>query len=339
MIIVMKQGYKEPELDEVMNAVVGAGGQNHVIRGVKRTVVAVSGEETVLRTIPFETFAGVESAQAILKPYKLASMEGHDERSRFELAPGVIVGGPEIVLMAGPCSVECPETMHEIARGIKAAGCKVLRGGAFKPRTSPYDFQGLGEEGLKILSDTGREHGLATITEVMDTRDVELIERYVDIFQIGARNMQNFSLLKEVGRTRKPVVVKRGLAATIKEWIMCAEYILAMGNPRVLLCERGIRSFDPMTRNLFDAAAVAVAKSETHLPVIVDPSHAGGSSKWVEPISRAAVAIGADALLIEAHPHPEKATSDGAQTVRLDHLDEIINGLKPIAAAIGRSIG
>jgi 3-deoxy-7-phosphoheptulonate synthase len=339
MIIVMRQDFKEPQLEKVMNAVTEAGGTNHVIRGVKRTVIAVSGDETVLRTIPFETFEGVESAQPVLKPYKMASMEGREERTRFELAPGVVIGGPEIVLMAGPCSVESPEIMHEIALGAKAIGVKVLRGGAFKPRTSPYDFQGLGEEGLKILAEVGRQTGMPTITEVMDTRDVELIDRYADIFQIGARNMQNFSLLKEVGRTSKPVVVKRGLAATIKEWIMCAEYILAMGNPRVVLCERGIRSFDPMTRNLFDAAAVAVAKTETHLPVIVDPSHAGGSSRWVEPISRAAVAIGADALLIETHPQPEKAVSDGAQTVRLDQLGDIVKGLRPIAAAVGRSIG
>jgi len=339
MIIVMKQDFEEPQLEEVMKAVAGAGGQNHVIRGVKRTVVAVSGEETVLRTIPFETFEGVESAQEILKPYKLASMEGRHERTRFELAPGVVIGGPEIVLMAGPCSVESPDIMREIAVGAKNCGVKILRGGAFKPRTSPYDFQGLGEEGLKILSEAGRENGLATITEVMDTRDVGLIERYADIFQIGARNMQNFSLLKEVGRTIKPVVLKRGLAATIKEWIMCAEYILAMGNQRVILCERGIRSFDPMTRNLFDAAAVAIAKTETHLPVIVDPSHAGGHARLVDPISRAAVAIGADALLIETHPHPEKATSDGAQTVRLDHLGDIVSALRPIAKAVGRTIG
>jgi 3-deoxy-7-phosphoheptulonate synthase len=241
--------------------------------------------------------------------------------------------------MAGPCSVEARDVMLASAKAAKAAGAKLLRGGAFKPRTSPYDFQGLGEEGLKILAECRDATGLGIITEVMDPRDVELVCRHADVLQIGARNMQNFNLLREVGAARKPVVLKRGLAATIKEWIMSAEYVLSQGNERVALCERGIRSFDTMTRNLFDAAAVAIARAETHLPVVVDPSHAAGKRQWVSPISRAAIAVGADALLVEAHPNPEQATSDGAQTITMEALGALVAELQPLARACGRRIG
>ncbi|MCB2153883.1 3-deoxy-7-phosphoheptulonate synthase [bacterium] len=337
MIIVMRHGSDQAEISHVVEAIENAGLKVHISQGVERTIIGAIGNEAQISSIPFEAFPGVESATPIVKPYKLAGRELHPKTSAFELAPGVQIGGDELVLMAGPCSVEPGDVMLKSAIGVKAAGAKVLRGGAFKPRTSPYDFQGLGEEGLKLLAEARKETGLAIITEVMDTRDVELVYRYADIFQIGARNMQNFNLLKEVGKTDKPVVLKRGIAATIKEWFMCAEYILAQGNERVILCERGIRSYDPSTRNLFDATAVAIAKAETHLPVIVDPSHAAGTWQWVEPISRAAVAIGADGLIIESHPNPERALSDGAQSLRLEKLADVAKNLKPLAQAIGRS--
>lgn len=339
MIIVMRRGAAPESVDHVIQRIEGAGLTAHVSRGVERTIIGAVGDEDVIRRIPFEAFNDVESATPVMKPFRLASREWKPERSQFELCPGVTIGGDEIVVIAGPCSVESGDIMPRSAEGVRAAGAQLLRGGAFKPRTSPYDFQGLGEEGLKLLADAGREYGLGVVTEVMDTRDVELVCAYADVLQVGARNMQNFNLLKEVGKAQKPVILKRGISATIKEWIMSAEYVLAQGNERVVLCERGIRSYDQTTRNLFDACAIAVVQAETHLPVVADPSHAGGSRRWVEPISRAAVAIGADGLIVEAHPNPEEAASDGAQTIRLDDLAALVRGLKPLAQASGRTIG
>lgn len=338
MIIVMKSTASEEQAAHIITAIERAGLAAHVSRGIERTIIGAVGDEAAIQAIPFEAYEGVESATPVMKPYRLASSEWKKERSQFDLCPGARIGGREVVLMAGPCSVEAPEVMFEAAERAKAAGAKLLRGGAFKPRTSPYDFQGLGEEGLRILAECRDRTGLGVITEVMDPRDVELVGRYADVYQIGARNMQNFNLLREVGGADKPVVLKRGLAATIKEWIMSAEYVLSQGNERVVLCERGIRSFDTMTRNLFDAAAVAIARAETHLPVIVDPSHAAGRRAWVAPISRAAIAVGADALIIEAHPNPEHAVSDGAQTITMEALAELARDLGPLAEACGRSI-
>jgi len=338
MIIVMRRGATEQEIKGVTDSIEQAGLKTHLSRGVERTIIGAIGDETALRAIPFEAHAGVESATPILKPYKLASRELRPERTVIRVTPDVTIGGDEIAIMAGPCSVEPGDMIIRCAEAVKAAGAKILRGGAFKPRTSPYDFQGLGEEGLRLLSEARKATGLAIITEVMDTRDVELVYRHADIFQVGARNMQNYNLLKELGKTDKPVLLKRGIAATIKEWIMSAEYILAQGNERVMMCERGIRSYDPATRNLFDATAVAIVRAETHLPVIVDPSHAAGSWQWVEPISRAALAIGADGLIVEVHPNPEKAMSDGAQSLRLEKLRPFIDGLRPIAGAVGRRL-
>ena len=274
----------------------------------------------------------------VLAPYKLVSKEFKHDSSVIDLGKGVKIGGKKIVIMAGPCAIENPETLTDIARLVKEAGATVLRGGAFKPRTSPYSFQGLGEEGLKYLKKAGDDLGLVTITEVMDPRDVGLVANYADILQIGARNMQNFNLLKEVGLTKKPVLLKRGLSSTIKELLMSAEYIMAGGNFNVILCERGIRTFEDATRNTLDISAVPVVKSLSHLPIIVDPSHAAGKWGLVPALSKAAVAAGADGLIIEVHTHPEDAKSDGAQSLIPDNFKNLIKECRTIASAVGREI-
>ena len=274
----------------------------------------------------------------VLAPYKLVSKEFKHDSSVIDLGKGVKIGGKKIVIMAGPCAIENPETLTDIARLVKEAGATVLRGGAFKPRTSPYSFQGLGEEGLKYLKKAGDDLGLVTITEVMDPRDVGLVANYADILQIGARNMQNFNLLKEVGLTKKPVLLKRGLSSTIKELLMSAEYIMAGGNFNVILCERGIRTFEDSTRNTLDISAVPVVKSLSHLPIIVDPSHAAGKWGLVPALSKAAVAAGADGLIIEVHTHPEDAKSDGAQSLIPDNFKNLIKECRTIASAVGREI-
>jgi len=337
MIIVMRAGAAEQEIQHVVDTILEAGLRPHISKGVERTIIGAIGDEAVIRTIPFEAFAGVESATPIVKPYKLAGRELHKESSVVDV-DGVPIGGNELVVMAGPCSVEPNDTIFQIAEAVKGFGAKMLRGGAFKPRTSPYDFQGLGEAGLKLLAEARDKTGLKVVTEVMDTRDVELVYRYADMFQIGARNMQNFNLLKEVGRTDKPVLLKRGMSATIKEWLMSAEYVMSQGNSKVVMCERGIRTFETMTRNTFDVAAVVVCKQETHLPVVVDPSHAAGHRPFVAPLARAGIAAGADGVIVEVHPEPEHAASDGAQTLRFSEFVRMMEELAPVAQAVGRSL-
>lgn len=337
MIIVLRPDATKKEINHIIEKVKKLGLKTMVSRGVERTIIGVIGEEDILRVQPLEAFPGVEKVMPILKPYKLASREFKRERSVVN-AGGVKIGGKKIVVMAGPCSVENFKGLLAIGRSVKSSGAVVLRGGAFKPRSSPYSFQGLGEEGLKYLADVKRQTGLKVVTEVMDTRDVELVERYADILQVGARNMQNFNLLKEVGLSKKPVLLKRGISATIKEFLMSAEYVLSNGNFNCILCERGIRTFEDSTRFTLDLNAVPLIKKLTHLPVIVDPSH--GTGKWdlVAAMSKAAIAAGADGLIVEVHPNPEEAYSDGAQSLLPKKFDAMMKELRPVAKAVGREI-
>ncbi len=338
MIIVLKPDATEEQINHIIEKVTKLGLTPHVSKGTQRTIIGVIGPEDILQVTPLEVFPGVEKVMPVLAPYKLVSREFKPEDSVFDLGKGIKIGAKKIVIMAGPCAIEDIETLREIAIQIKKAGATVLRGGAFKPRTSPYSFQGLGEEGLKYLKQIGDEFGLATISEVMDPRDVELVAKYVDVLQIGCRNMQNFNLLKEVGLTKKPVLLKRGMSSTVKELLMSAEYILANGNFNVVLCERGIRTFEDSTRNTLDISAVPVMKQLSHLPAIVDPSHAAGKWGLVSPLSKAALAGGADGLIIEVHSHPEDAMSDGAQSLKPSNFSALMDELKVLAKAIGREI-
>jgi 3-deoxy-7-phosphoheptulonate synthase len=338
MIIVLRPDATEEQINHIIEKVQKLGLKPHVSKGTERTIIGVIGPEDVLRVTPLEVFPGVEKVMPVLAPYKLVSREFRLEDSVIDLGRGIKIGGKKIVVMAGPCAVENIDTLHEIATQVKKAGATVLRGGAFKPRTSPYSFQGLGEEGLKYLSKVGNELGLPTVSEVMDPRDVELVARYADILQIGARNMQNFNLLKEVGQTKKPVLLKRGMSSTVKELLMSAEYILAGGNFNVILCERGIRTFEEFTRNTLDISAVPATEQLSHLPIVVDPSHAAGKWGVVPALSRAAVAAGADGLIIEVHSHPEDAMSDGAQSLIPANFAQLMGDLKTLAKAVGREI-
>ncbi len=338
MIVVLKSNATEEQIRHIVEKTKKLGLKANISRGVERTVIGLIGPEDVLRVTPLEIFPGVEKVIPVLAPYRLVSREFKKENSVVKINKDVSFGGKKIFVMAGPCSVENAKGMKSIARKVKKAGATVLRGGAFKPRTSPYDFQGLGEEGLKYLRDAGKEFGLATITEVMDIRDLDLICKYVDILQIGARNMQNFSLLKEIGKTKKPVMLKRGMSATVKEWLMSAEYILSNGNFDVLLCERGIRTFETGMRNTFDINAVALVKQLSHLPVIADPSHGTGIRKLVGSVAKASVAAGCDGLMIEVHDSPEEAFSDGQQSLVPKQFDSLMKDLKRIAAAVSRDI-
>lgn len=338
MIIVLRPDATEKQISHIIEKIQKLGLKPHVSKGTERTIIGVIGSEDVLRVTPLEVFPGVEKVMPVLAPYKLVSREFRAEDSVIDVGKGVKIGGKKIVVMAGPCAVENIETLQEIAGEVKKAGAGVLRGGAFKPRTSPYSFQGLGEEGLKYLKQIGNELGLVTVSEVMDPRDVELVCRYADILQIGARNMQNFNLLKEVGLTKKPVVLKRGMSSTVKELLMSAEYILAGGNFNVILCERGIRTFEDSTRNTLDISAVPVAKQLSHLPLIVDPSHAAGKWGLVPALCKAAVAAGCDGLLIEVHSHPEEAMSDGVQSLIPSNFAAMMDELKVLTKAIGREI-
>jgi 3-deoxy-7-phosphoheptulonate synthase len=340
MIIVMRSGSGDAELSTVTSLIASLRLGAHVSRGSERTIVGVVGapadKETLLAQ--FAGLDGVESVVPISRNYKLVSREARADRSIVRVRPGVAFGGPEIVVCAGPCSVESREQLEATAEAITRAGATVLRGGAFKPRTSPYAFQGLGEEGLKYMRDAADRFGLAVVTEVLDPRDVELVARHADILQIGARNMQNFTLLREAGGAPKPVLLKRGLAATIDEWLMAAEYIAVAGNHDIILCERGIRSFDPQTRNVLDLAAVPVVQSLTHLPVIVDPSHGTGVRALVAPMSYAAVAAGADGLIVEVHPNPAAALSDGPQSLTFPSFAHLMERLGAVASAVGRTL-
>jgi len=338
MIIVLRPDATDEQINHIIEKVQKLGLTPHVSKGVERTIIGVIGPEDILRVTPLEVFPGVEKVMPVLSPYKLVSREFRRQDSIVEVGRGVKIGGKKIVVMAGPCAIESLEILHEIAVEVKKAGATVLRGGAFKPRTSPYSFQGLGEEGLKYLNQVGNELGLATVTEVMDSRDVELVAKYADILQIGARNMQNFQLLKEVGMTKKPVLLKRGLSSTVKELLMSAEYILSGGNFNLVLCERGIRTFEDYTRNTLDISAIPAAKQLSHLPIIADPSHAAGRWGLVSALSKAAVAAGADGLIIEVHSHPEDAKSDGVQSLLPANFAQLMAELKVLAKALGREL-
>jgi len=339
MIIVMKHGASKEELAEVKKQIRDLGYKPHVIHGETRNVIGAVGDErgkTVLQAL--ESLPGVESVVPILKPFKLASREIKPERSIVAITPDLAVGGQELMVIAGPCSVESEEQIVATARAVKGAGAKILRGGAFKPRTSPYSFQGMEEEGLKLLALAREETGLPIVTEVVNPRDVELVARYADIMQVGARNVQNFALLKMLGQLNKPVLLKRGMATTIQEYLMSAEYILSEGNRSVILCERGIRTFETATRNTLDISAVPVLQGLTHLPIMVDPSHATGHAHLVPSMCYAAVAAGCDGLLVEVHPHPEKAASDGPQSLRPEDFSAMMVRLHKFAAAADRTL-
>ncbi|MCL5421724.1 MAG: 3-deoxy-7-phosphoheptulonate synthase [Nitrospirae bacterium] len=338
-IIVLKPDATEEALRHILKKLESKGLNAHVSKGTERTIIGVIGdtskvteeEEDALRAM-----TGVENVMRIIKPYKLASREFKE--TTLITVKDRTIGGKKIPVIAGPCAVENRTIIMIIAEKVKEAGASFVRGGAFKPRTSPYSFQGLGEEGLKYLAEAGMKTGLPVVTELMDPRDLEVMVKYADIIQIGARNMQNFRLLLEVGSVQKPVLLKRGLSATIKEWLMSAEYIMSRGNHQVILCERGIRTFETATRNTLDLSAVPLLKQLTHLPVVVDPSHGVGKWDLVAPMAKAAVAAGADGLLIEVHTNPEEAMSDGEQSLKTDAFKKLMEELRPIAAAVGREL-
>ncbi len=337
MLIVMAKGSPEENLKEILSKLTQMGFTGHVSRGVERTVVGVVG-----RTYPelkdmMEMWTGVSEVVPISKPYKLSSREFQPQDTRISIGDTTI-GGNEIVVMAGPCAVESEEQVLQTARAVKKAGANILRGGAFKPSTSPYTFRGLGEDGLKILAIASQETGMPIITEVMSAQDVELVSRYTDILQVGARNMQNFILLDEVGKAKKPVMLKRGMSATIEEWLLSAEYILAQGNRQLMLCERGIRTFETYTRNTMDISAIPIIEKLSHLPVIADPSHGTGRWHLVAPVALAAVAAGADGLMIEVHPNPESALKDGAQSLTFENFERLMAQVVAIAESVGRKI-
>ncbi|MBU1863399.1 MAG: 3-deoxy-7-phosphoheptulonate synthase [Candidatus Omnitrophica bacterium] len=336
MIIVLKPHTTAAQISHICEKVKELGLTPNVSQGVERTIIGVIGEEDKLRVKPLEAFPGVEKVVAILKPYKLVSRDFHPADSIIDLGNGVTVGGKSFVVMAGPCAIEDRETAFAIAQVVKKGGATIFRGGAFKPRTSPYSFQGLGEEGLKILREISKKTGLLTVTEVMDTRTVELVSEYADILQVGARNMQNFDLLKVVGDSKKPVLLKRGMSATVKELLMSAEYICSRGNMKVILCERGIRTFETHTRNTTDLNVVPAVKELSHLPIIVDPSHGTGRWAYIAPLSKAALACGADGIMIEVHTNPEEAKSDGEQSLLPENFEAMMQQLRPIAKAVGR---
>lgn len=337
MIIVMKHTATKSEIDGVVTSIEALGFRAHLSNGEERTIIGVIGDERPIDPEHFEMLDGVERVVRILHPFKLASRDFHPDDSIVKIN-GVSVGGNQVIVMAGPCSVESREQLMETAAAVKAAGAHLLRGGAFKPRTSPYAFQGLGLKGLELLREARAEYHLPIVTEVMATQDVALVTQYADVLQIGARNMQNFSLLHSVGETQKPVLLKRGLMSTIEELLMAAEYILSHGNHRVMLCERGIRTFETATRNTFDINAIPALKALTHLPVIADPSHGTGKWEYVTPIARAAVAAGADGLIIEVHPEPAKALSDGAQSLKPDNFAKTVAQVRAIAQVMGRTV-
>ncbi len=339
MIIVMKAGAAKKDKEEVLKRIRELGYKPHVIHGTTRDVIGAVGDERgkqVLQTL--ESLHGVESVFPILQPYKLASKEVKKEPSVIHVTDSVSVGGKEIIVMAGPCSVESGEQIIETALAVKEAGAQVLRGGAFKPRTSPYSFQGLEEEGLKLLAKAREESGLPFVTEVVNPETAELVAEYADILQIGARNAQNFALLKKVGQLKKPVLLKRGMSMTIQEFLMSAEYVMSEGNQSVILCERGIRTFETATRNTLDLSAIPVLKEKTHLPVIADPSHGTGNYHYVAAMAFAAVAAGADGLMIEVHPDPEHASSDGPQSLKPKKFAMMMEKLRMFAEAAGREL-
>ncbi|MBP3780400.1 MAG: 3-deoxy-7-phosphoheptulonate synthase [Selenomonas sp.] len=337
MIIVMSPNATEENLQRVIQKIESAGLKTHISEGAEVTIVGVIGDKSKIANLEMNMMDGVEKTVRITEKYKLVSRNFHPESTIVDV-DGVKVGGKEIVVMAGPCSVESIDQLREAAKAVKAGGAKFLRGGAFKPRTSPYDFQGLEEDGLKMLRQAADEEGLKVVTEIVDKDDLELVGKYADVYQVGARNMQNFQLLKALGKVKKPVLLKRGLSATISEWLNAAEYIMAGGNEQVILCERGIRTYETFTRNTLDLSAVAAVKELSHLPIIVDPSHGTGRWQMVQPMARAAVAAGCDGLIIEVHPHPEVALSDGDQSLTPKNFNRLMDDLGKIAAVMERTI-
>ena len=342
MIIVVRPNSTSEQIDHILARIQELGFKPHISRGEHRTIIGVIGDENKLQAEPLAAIPGVEQVLPIMKAFKLASREFHARDSVVEVGgPGrgpVRVGGGFLGMIAGPCAIESAPVLDEIAGKVKAAGANILRGGAFKPRTSPYSFQGLGEDGLKILRDVGAKHKMPVVTEVMDPRQVDLVNRYADMFQVGARNMQNFDLLKEVGQMRKPVLLKRGMSATVKDLLMSAEYILSEGNLEVVLCERGVRSFEDSTRNMMDLSAVPNVKGQSHLPIIADPSHATGRPDLIPAMARAAVAAGADGVHIEVHSCPEKALSDGPQALLPDQYSSLMKELRRLAEVMQKTI-
>ncbi len=338
MIIILRADVSDENIQVVERKIAAMGMNSHVSRGVQRTVIGIIGDETKVDKESFEAFPFVENVIRVMKPYKIVSRESHPADTVIDVA-GIPIGGKTIQIIGGPCSVETPDQMAKAAAGVAAAGCRLMRGGAFKPRTSPYAFQGVGVDGLEMFQTAARKHHLPIVTELMDVRMLDsFLEHKVDVIQIGTRNMQNFDLLKEVGKVQVPVILKRGMSATISEWLMSAEYIAANGNHNIIFCERGVRSFETAYRNMLDVTAIPVLKRETHLPVIIDPSHAGGKAWMVPALSRAAIAAGADGLLIEMHPCPSEAWCDADQALNPEQLSELMVELRGIAQVIGRDL-
>lgn len=337
MILILKSRATDEQIEHVLQRVESLGLQHHLSRGTYRTIVGIIGDEEKLRTEPLRAIPGVAEVVPVLPPYKLASLDAHPEPSKIDVS-GVKIGGGELAMIAGPCSVEDRDRMFRIAESVCQSGANLFRGGAYKPRTSPYAFQGMGEAGLQILADVREQFHVPVVTEVTDPRLVALVSQYADMLQVGARNMQNFVLLTEVGKSKRPVLLKRGMSATIKDLLMSAEYVLSQGNPNVILCERGIKGFDPATRNLFDVAAVPVVRSLTHLPIIVDPSHATGRPDCIPACAMAGLAAGADGVHVEVHDCPEEAKSDGPQALLPDQYQDLASRMQALAKLLGKTV-
>jgi 3-deoxy-7-phosphoheptulonate synthase len=338
MILTLKPDATKPQIDSILKKIKDLGFTPHTTHGKELTVIGVIGENAILTRDIFEAMEGVEVVAPISKPYKLVSREFKKENSLIDVGHGVVIGGTRVVVMAGPCSVDTKERLLHTAQAVKDAGARVLRGGAFKPRTSPYAFQGHGEKALRFLAEARKQTGLPVVTEVMNVNDVKLVEEYADIIQVGARNVQNFDLLKAVGKTRRAVLLKRGMATTIQEWLLSAEYVMSNGNYNVILCERGIRTFETATRFTLDLNAVPVLRHLTHLPIIVDPSHGVGIRDYIPALAKAAVAAGADGLILEVHPKPEEALSDGPQSLLPEQFAKLMGELRAVALAVGRTL-
>lgn len=338
MVVIMKPGHTREELDRAIKEMEKSGVNVMISRGSETTILGAEGNAAGIDTEKMEALPGVERVMRVSEPYKKANRKYHPDDSVIEIAPGVTVGGKKLLVVAGPCSVESEEQITGVAQSVKAAGAQALRGGAFKPRTSPYSFQGMGYAGLDLLEKARVRTGLPVVTELMSTDDIDYFAEHVDVIQVGARNMQNFDLLKRLGKVDKPVLLKRGLSATIEEWLMSAEYILAGGNERVILCERGVRTFENFTRNTLDLSAVLAVKKQSHLPVVVDPSHASGQAWMVERLSLAAIAAGADGLIIEVHNDPVHALCDGQQSITPQQFGDLMDKVGKIAACVDREV-
>src|SRR3954454_11653194 len=334
MLIVMKVDATDEEIKEVERVITELGYRPHIMPGAARTAIGITGNNGPVDITPFETLPGVAEAIRVTKPYKLVTVDLRPEKTVINVGGDATIGGDELAIIAGPCAVESREQIFAVAEAVKRSGARFFRGGAFKPRTSPYAFQGLGEEGLKILADIRETYGLKIVTEALDENGVDLVERYADLFQVGARNMQNFSLLRRAGKAKLPVLLKRGLSATLDEWLLAAEYIMAEGNYQIVLCERGIRTFAQHTRNTLDLAAIPAVRRISHLPVIIDPSHGTGKNFMVTPLARAGVAGGADGLIVGVHDQPEHALSDGAQALTLDQYEQLVSEVRSIHEVI-----